>query len=38
VDEGRRELQAVLDEKGPRNLANWTVQDSPQAASCSPPW
>lgn len=30
-DEGRRELQAVLDETAPRNLADWTVQDAPQA-------
>ncbi len=30
-DEARRELQAVLDEKAPRNPADWTVKDSRQA-------
>lgn len=29
--EARRELQAVLDEKAPSNLADWTVKDSKQA-------
>ena len=27
----RRELQAVLDEKDPSNLADWTVKDVPDA-------
>jgi tetratricopeptide (TPR) repeat protein len=31
IAEARRELQAVLDEKEPRNLADWTLQDSPAA-------
>jgi tetratricopeptide (TPR) repeat protein len=31
VSEGRRELQAVLDEKAPRNLADWTVKDATEA-------
>ena len=31
VDEARRELRAVLDEKEPRNLADWTLKDSKQA-------
>ena len=31
VDEARRELRAVLDEKEPRNLADWTLKDSQQA-------
>jgi tetratricopeptide (TPR) repeat protein len=29
--EARRELRAVLDEKAPRNLADWTMKDSKQA-------
>ncbi len=29
--EARRELQAVLDEKEPRNLADWVMKDSQQA-------
>jgi predicted Zn-dependent protease len=29
--EARRELQAVLDEKEPRNLADWTLKDSKEA-------
>jgi Tetratricopeptide repeat len=29
--EARRELQAVLDEKAPSNLADWTVKDVPDA-------
>lgn len=29
--EARRELRAVLDEKAPRNLADWTVKDVPEA-------
>jgi tetratricopeptide repeat protein len=29
--EARRELQAVLDEKDPANLADWTVKDVPDA-------
>jgi hypothetical protein len=28
VAEGRRELQAVLDEREPRYLADWTLKDS----------
>jgi len=31
VAEGRRELQAVLEEKAPTNPADWTVKDAPQA-------
>ena len=31
VAEGRRELQAVLDEKEPRSLADWTVKDAKEA-------
>ncbi|MBI2524785.1 MAG: tetratricopeptide repeat protein [Candidatus Rokubacteria bacterium] len=31
LDEARRELRAVLDEKAPRNPADWTVKDSRQA-------
>src|SRR5262249_15605924 len=31
VAEGRHELQAVLDEKEPRSLADWTVKDSKEA-------
>jgi hypothetical protein len=31
IAEARRELQAVLDEKEPRNLADWTVKDSKKA-------
>jgi hypothetical protein len=27
----RRELQAVLDEKAPSNLADWTLRDSKEA-------
>lgn len=30
-DEARRELRAVLDEKAPRNPADWTVKDAKQA-------
>jgi hypothetical protein len=29
--EARRELQAVLDEKEPQNLADWVMKDSKQA-------
>jgi predicted Zn-dependent protease len=29
--EARRELQAVLEEKEPSNLADWTVKDVPDA-------
>jgi tetratricopeptide (TPR) repeat protein len=31
IAEGRRELQAVLDEKEPRYLADWTLKDSKDA-------
>jgi hypothetical protein len=31
VAEGRRELQAVLDEKAPSSLADWTVKDATEA-------
>ncbi len=31
IAEARRELQAVLDEKAPRNLADWTLKDSQDA-------
>jgi tetratricopeptide (TPR) repeat protein len=31
IAEGSRELQAVLDEKAPRYLADWTLKDSPEA-------
>jgi hypothetical protein len=31
IAEVRRELQAVLNEKEPRNLADWTFKDSRQA-------
>lgn len=31
IAEGRRELQAVADEKAPRNLAEWTLKDSKEA-------
>lgn len=31
TDEARRELQAVLDEPRPRNLAEWTVKDGREA-------
>ena len=31
ISEGVRELQAVLDEKAPRYLADWTLKDSPGA-------
>jgi tetratricopeptide (TPR) repeat protein len=31
IDEARQELQAVLDEKQPRNLAYWTLKDSKEA-------
>lgn len=31
VDEARRELQAVLDEEEPHNLADWTLKDSREA-------
>jgi tetratricopeptide (TPR) repeat protein len=31
IAEARRELQAVLDEKAPSNLADWTLRDSKEA-------
>jgi hypothetical protein len=31
ADDARRELQAVLDEKTPFNVADWTVKDVPRA-------
>ena len=31
IGEARRELEAVLDEKEPRNLADWTLKDSRDA-------
>jgi len=31
IAEARKELQAVLDEKAPANLADWTMKDSKQA-------
>jgi tetratricopeptide (TPR) repeat protein len=31
IAEARRELQAVVDEKAPTNLADWTVKDVPRA-------
>ncbi|MFQ5962017.1 MAG: tetratricopeptide repeat protein [Candidatus Methylomirabilales bacterium] len=31
IDEARQELQAVLDEKEPRNMAEWTLRDSKEA-------
>jgi len=31
IAEGRKELQAVVDERAPRNLADWTMKDSKQA-------
>jgi tetratricopeptide (TPR) repeat protein len=31
IAEGRRELQAVLDEREPRYPADWTLKDSPEA-------
>jgi tetratricopeptide (TPR) repeat protein len=31
LPEARRELQAVLDEKRPTNVADWTLKDAPQA-------
>ncbi|MGH9464973.1 MAG: tetratricopeptide repeat protein [Thermoanaerobaculia bacterium] len=31
VAEGRRELQAVLHERAPTNLADWTLKDSREA-------
>lgn len=31
ITEARRELQAVLDEKEPQNLADWTMKDSKKA-------
>ena len=31
LDEARRELQAVLAEKAPANVADWTVKDAPEA-------
>lgn len=31
VAEARRELQAVLDEKAPSNVADWTLTDSGEA-------
>jgi predicted Zn-dependent protease len=30
-DDARRELQNVLDERQPRNPADWTMKDAPQA-------
>jgi tetratricopeptide (TPR) repeat protein len=30
-DEARQELTAVVEEKAPRNLADWTVKDAPEA-------
>jgi predicted Zn-dependent protease len=30
-DEARRELTAVVEETAPRNLADWTVKDVPEA-------
>jgi tetratricopeptide (TPR) repeat protein len=31
LDEARKELTAVIDEKAPRNLADWTMKDVPDA-------
>jgi Tfp pilus assembly protein PilF len=31
IAEARRELEAVLGEKAPANLADWTLKDAPQA-------
>jgi len=31
IAEARKELQAVLDEKAPRSLADWTMKDSKEA-------
>lgn len=31
IDEARRQLQMVLDEKAPQNPADWALKDSPQA-------
>jgi len=31
IEDARRELQAVLDEKNPFNVADWTVKDLPRA-------
>jgi tetratricopeptide (TPR) repeat protein len=31
ADEARRELTAVVEEKAPRNLADWTMKDVPEA-------
>ena len=31
IPEARRELQAVLDEKAPANVADWTLKDAPEA-------
>ena len=31
IEEARRELQAVLDEQGPRNLADWVMKDARRA-------
>jgi Tfp pilus assembly protein PilF len=31
IAEARREAQAVLDEKAPANVADWTLKDVPQA-------
>ena len=31
IPEARRELQAVLDEKAPGNVADWTLKDAPEA-------
>ena len=30
-DEARKELTAVVEEKAPRNLADWTMKDVPEA-------
>jgi hypothetical protein len=31
ADDARAELQRVLDEKAPSNLADWTLRDAPDA-------
>jgi hypothetical protein len=31
IPEARRELRAVLDEKTPSNVADWTLKDVPEA-------
>lgn len=36
IAEARRQLQAVLDEREPRNLADWTVRDSRDARALPP--